>query len=85
MRDAGVAAVDVRRDVMGRYNDELTDALEGTVWHHGCQSYFKNANGQDRDAAAADLTVVCRAARSNSRWRSTSAYEGCGVLRDGGA
>ncbi|HWD55288.1 MAG TPA: NAD(P)/FAD-dependent oxidoreductase [Acidimicrobiales bacterium] len=46
MRDAGVAVVDVRRGVMARYNDELTGALEGTVWHHGCQSYFKNANGK---------------------------------------
>ncbi len=46
MRDAGVAAVDVRPEVMGRYNDELAVALEGTLWQHGCQSYFKNANGK---------------------------------------
>jgi cation diffusion facilitator CzcD-associated flavoprotein CzcO len=46
MRDAGVAAVEVKPDVMGRYNDELHVALEGTVWHHGCQSYFKNASGR---------------------------------------
>ena len=31
---------------MDAYNDELTAALEGTVWHDGCQSYFKNANGK---------------------------------------
>jgi hypothetical protein len=46
MRAARVAAVDVRRDVMSRYNEDLTVALEGTVWHHGCQSYFKNAKGK---------------------------------------
>jgi cation diffusion facilitator CzcD-associated flavoprotein CzcO len=46
MQEHGVAAVDVRRDVMDGYNRDLTDALEGTVWQHGCQSYFKNASGK---------------------------------------
>ncbi len=39
-------AVDVRRDVMETYNRELAEALDGTVWSDGCQSYFKNANGK---------------------------------------
>jgi len=39
-------AVDVRREVMDAYNRDLADALLGTVWHDGCQSYFKNANGK---------------------------------------
>ena len=39
-------AVDVRREVMDAYNEELAQALEGTVWQDGCQSYFKNANGR---------------------------------------
>ncbi len=46
MKEHGVPAVDVRRDVMDAYNTDLTEALEGTVWHHGCQSYFKNASGK---------------------------------------
>jgi cation diffusion facilitator CzcD-associated flavoprotein CzcO len=46
MKEHGVPAVDVRRDVMDSYNRDLTEALEGTVWHHGCQSYFKNARGK---------------------------------------
>jgi cation diffusion facilitator CzcD-associated flavoprotein CzcO len=46
MRDGEVDAVDVRREVMESYNTELTVALEGTVWHNGCQSYFHNANGR---------------------------------------
>ena len=25
---------------------ELATALEGTLWHDGCQSYFKNASGK---------------------------------------
>jgi cation diffusion facilitator CzcD-associated flavoprotein CzcO len=46
MRWRRVCAVDVRRDVMDDYNRELQDALAGTVWNDGCQSYFKNANGK---------------------------------------
>jgi cyclohexanone monooxygenase len=46
MQRAGASAVDVRRDVMELYNRELAEALAGTVWHDGCQSYFKNARGK---------------------------------------
>ena len=46
MRWRGVRAVDVRRDVMEEYNRELQEALNGTIWSDGCQSYFKNANGK---------------------------------------
>jgi cation diffusion facilitator CzcD-associated flavoprotein CzcO len=45
MRRQRARAVDVRRDVMDAYNVELAQALAGTVWSDGCQSYFKNANG----------------------------------------
>jgi cation diffusion facilitator CzcD-associated flavoprotein CzcO len=45
MRWRRVRAVDVRRDVMDSYNRELVEALGGTVWSDGCQSYFKTANG----------------------------------------
>jgi cyclohexanone monooxygenase len=46
MRLRRAPAVDVRRDVMDAYNQELTEALAGTVWGDGCQSYFKNASGR---------------------------------------
>ena len=46
MRRHRAHAVDVRRDVMEGYNRELAEALAGTVWSDGCQSYFKNANGK---------------------------------------
>jgi cyclohexanone monooxygenase len=46
MRWRRVRAVDVRRDVMDEYNRELQEALDGTIWNDGCQSYFKNANGK---------------------------------------
>jgi hypothetical protein len=31
---------------MDAYNRDLGEALAGTLWHNGCQSYFKNANGK---------------------------------------
>ncbi|HEY6472101.1 MAG TPA: hypothetical protein VIY26_04355, partial [Acidimicrobiales bacterium] len=46
MRRDGAKAVDVRRDVMDAYNRELAEALDGTLWHDGCDSYFKNAAGK---------------------------------------
>ena len=46
MRLHRASAVDVRRDVMDAYNRELAEALAGTIWSDGCQSYFKNANGK---------------------------------------
>ncbi len=46
MRWRRVRAVDVRRDVMDDYNRGLQEALAGTIWNDGCQSYFKNANGK---------------------------------------
>ena len=46
MRLHRARAVDVRRDVMDAYNQELAEALSGTVWQDGCHSYFKNANGR---------------------------------------
>jgi cyclohexanone monooxygenase len=46
MRRYRADAVDVRRDVMDAYNRDLGEALAGTLWHDGCQSYFKNTNGK---------------------------------------
>lgn len=46
MRRHRARAVDVRREVMDAYNKELVKALDGTLWHDGCQSYFKNAAGK---------------------------------------
>jgi hypothetical protein len=46
MRRHRIKAVDVRREVMDAYNEELAEALGGTLWHDGCDSYFKNAAGK---------------------------------------
>jgi cation diffusion facilitator CzcD-associated flavoprotein CzcO len=46
MRRRRVRVIDVKRSVMDAYNQELTEALHGTVWDTGCQSYFKNEHGK---------------------------------------
>ena len=46
MRLHRARAVDVRREVMDDYNSELAEALAGTIWSDGCQSYFKNEKGK---------------------------------------
>jgi len=46
MRRRRASAVDVRREVMDAYNHELAEALAGTIWSDGCDSYFKNARGK---------------------------------------
>lgn len=43
--DGATPALDVRPDVMEIYNWELAEAVEGTVWSSGCQSYVKTAGG----------------------------------------
>ncbi len=45
MEAEGIDAVEVRREVMDSYNRDLAEALAGTLWQNGCQSYFKDAKG----------------------------------------
>ena len=82
MRAIGPMPVDVRRDVMDAYNRELGEALAGTVWSDGCQSYFKNANGK----IATQLPQTSRwYAERTKRLPNAGvcpSHEGSGVLRD---
>jgi cation diffusion facilitator CzcD-associated flavoprotein CzcO len=45
MEEEGIDALVVRREVMDSYNRDLAEALSGTLWQNGCQSYFKDAKG----------------------------------------
>jgi len=45
MEGQGIDALQVRRQVMDDYNRDLAEALAGTLWQNGCQSYFKDAKG----------------------------------------
>lgn len=47
MDDAGVDWVDVRREVMDAYNDELQAALDAVeVWKGGCSHYYLSPSGR---------------------------------------
>ncbi|HEY5097962.1 MAG TPA: hypothetical protein VII46_07930, partial [Acidimicrobiales bacterium] len=46
MHRLGIAAVDVRRRVMARYNRRLQAAMQGTVWLAGCTNYFSAPSGK---------------------------------------
>jgi cation diffusion facilitator CzcD-associated flavoprotein CzcO len=46
MQEEGATAVEVRTEAMARYVEDLTTALEGTVWNGGCDSYFRAAGGE---------------------------------------
>ncbi|HUI49958.1 MAG TPA: NAD(P)/FAD-dependent oxidoreductase [Acidimicrobiia bacterium] len=41
-----IAAIDVRRNVMDRYNRRIQAAMAGTVWTAGCTNYFHAASGK---------------------------------------
>ena len=41
-----VAALDVKRRVMERYNRRIQAGMDGTVWTAGCTNYFRTAAGK---------------------------------------
>ncbi len=43
---AGLGAIDIRRDIHDRYNAEIQEAMEGTVWLADCSSYYRHPNGK---------------------------------------
>ncbi len=44
----GDAWLDVKKDVMDRYNDKLQEELKGTVWQNGgCMSWYQQADGRN--------------------------------------
>jgi len=44
----GVQALDVRRSAQDRYNAELQEQLDDTVWNQGgCRSWYRDANGRN--------------------------------------
>ena len=46
MGDAGVQAVEIRRDIHDAYNAEIQRAMEGTVWLANCNNYYRHPNGK---------------------------------------
>jgi cation diffusion facilitator CzcD-associated flavoprotein CzcO len=47
MRGEGLRWIDVRREVMQRYNEQLQQDLDGIeVWQAACSSYYRSASGR---------------------------------------
>ena len=47
MKEEGIAWVDVRQDVMDRYNDEIQQLIAGVkVWQAGCNGYYRTPSGR---------------------------------------
>ncbi len=47
MRSRGAATVEVREDVVERYNAEVQERLQGTVWNTGCRSWYLDSQGRN--------------------------------------
>jgi len=47
MKDRGAATIEVRREVMERFNDEIDARMEKTVWNTGCASWYIDATGRN--------------------------------------
>jgi hypothetical protein len=47
LRSRGASTVEVRDDVVERYNAEVQARLQGTVWSTGCRSWYLDAQGRN--------------------------------------
>jgi hypothetical protein len=43
----GAEFVEVKPDVLERYNDQIDEQLEGTVWNTGCKSWYLDDTGRN--------------------------------------
>lgn len=47
MRKRGLGALEVRRDVLEAFVDEMGQKVAGTVWNSGCKSWYLDKNGRN--------------------------------------
>jgi cation diffusion facilitator CzcD-associated flavoprotein CzcO len=47
MRERGAETLEVRSEVADRFNDELAERHEGTVWETGCSSWYLDDTGRN--------------------------------------
>jgi cation diffusion facilitator CzcD-associated flavoprotein CzcO len=45
LRAGEARGITVKRDAMARYDDELIEAVKGTIWSTGCSSWYLDADG----------------------------------------
>jgi hypothetical protein len=47
LEQRGASTIEIRRDTAEEFDRELREALERTVWHTGCTSWYLDENGND--------------------------------------
>jgi cation diffusion facilitator CzcD-associated flavoprotein CzcO len=47
LESRGAQQIEVRPEALERFDRELREALAGTVWHTGCQSWYLDEHGND--------------------------------------
>jgi cation diffusion facilitator CzcD-associated flavoprotein CzcO len=47
MEANGIETIEVSREAVERYNDELQERLDGTVWNTGCSSWYLDDTGRN--------------------------------------
>jgi cation diffusion facilitator CzcD-associated flavoprotein CzcO len=47
METRGARTMEVRPEVVERFNDEVQERMRGTVWESGCMSWYKDAQGRN--------------------------------------
>ena len=47
MQAQNIQAIEVRKDVQTKFNEEIQKKLEGTVWLSGCKSWYLSENGKN--------------------------------------
>ena len=46
LRRSGARTIEVRRSAYDRYNAEVDERMQGTVWNTGCASWYRDATGR---------------------------------------
>jgi len=67
LADEGLAWLDVRRDAMDEYNEEIQKSIEGVaVWHASCNHYYASASGRIVTQYPHSMTTFRQAAEGAS-------------------
>jgi hypothetical protein len=47
MKSRGIQSLELKPEVQARYNEEIAQRLDHTVWATGCQSWYQDARGRN--------------------------------------
>ena len=72
----GADTVEVRADAAERYNADIDERMQGTVWNTGCASWYLDDTGPQRDAVARLDVALPPADRARSTPPTSSSRRG---------